>query len=468
MICEIFRGSIIHSLSLEDLEIIQDGVLGIDAEGVILFCEPFSELAQLENKFSFTFNQTKHKVLQQGEFLIPGFVDTHCHAPQYPNMGVGTDLPLLKWLEKYTFPLEARLKNIHLARDVFLKCVSRSIANGTTLCSYFGTLDCDATLELAKICNQLGQRALVGKVNMNQMAPDYYTENSCQQSVKETLRFLQSLAALKLDLVEPILTPRFAVSCSEELLTEIGNLARRENLRIQSHLSETIPECALVENMYPDSSSYTHVYQRNGILGPRTVMAHCNYLSDSEFELLSQTKTSIAHCPNSNFTMGSGVCFVGKALQAGISVGLGTDVSGGTCLSILNSIRFAMICSQVVRLREASALLPGAYMNQPRFHKMVDFEQAPASLSVAQVFYLATLGGAQALSMAHLVGNFEPGKQFDALVVDPFSRTQSMEKSPVHFFEGFTLMDNFQKFLISGDDRNISQVYVKGVQRKKA
>eukprot|EP01135_Chromosphaera_perkinsii_P005220 Nk52_evm3s326 gene=Nk52_evmTU3s326 len=482
---KVFRGVIIHCVRLggiatvtNKLEYLPQGCLGLNPTGKIVFCCDVKELAEKEKMFGFAIDNVEVHQLKNTQMLIPGFIDTHCHAPQFPNLGIGLDLPLLEWLQQYTFPTEAKIKDLKYAQDVYNKVVLRSLACGTTTCSYFGSIHKEGTLLLAELCFKYGQRAFVGKVNMDTMSPNFYCEES-GDSFRKTVEFVDVVNSKGYGtMIYPVLTPRFAVSCTEGLMKQLGEFAAsHRDIPIQTHLGETIPECQLIQDMFPNSDSYTHVYDKCGLLGSKTILAHCNYMSDEELKLIASRGASISHCPNSNFSLGSGVCSVKKILQFGIKTGLGTDVSGGTSPCILDSIRLALVASKMTSLKEKGAFSydPTENFNEnlknPKRRKSsLSFYEEKASsalphLSLDEAFYLSNLGGAEALGLDHITGNFEAGKEFDALVVDLSPSSLSTSEQTIHIFEKDTLKDKLQKFLICGDDRNIVGVYTQGQLR---
>lgn len=301
-------------------------------------------------------------------FLFPGLIDCHAHAPQYAQLGLGTDLPLLEWLEKYTFPTEAKFADPTFARRVYADAVSRALSNGTTTCLWFGSQHLAATKVLADVCYEKGFHGFVGKVRgeerggpcachhvniphqtcMDRNSPDFYVEASAEASLRDALELVRYVQGLKSPTVTPIITPRFAISCTPQLMTGLGKLAREHNLMIQSHISENEGEIAFVKSLHPESKHYADVYHSHGLLTDRTVMAHACHLLDDEVALLASTGASVAHCPNSNFTLCSGIAPVRKYLRAGIKVGLSTDMSGGYAHSMWEAMRAAMYCSAAV------------------------------------------------------------------------------------------------------------------------
>ncbi|KAF9581700.1 hypothetical protein BGW38_001187, partial [Lunasporangiospora selenospora] len=277
-IAKVFYGSLIHSVSLKEIEYIQKGLIFIDQAGKIakvLKNVSYDELeASLEGVSS---DKVQH--LNDDQFIIPGFVDTHIHAPQYTFCGNGHDLPLLEWLDTYTFPRESKFADREYASKLYSKAVARCLRNGTTSACWFATIHLESCKELVDIIHQQGQRAYVGKVNMNQNSPDFLVETT-ESSVRDTRAFIEYVKdeTTKRDhkpLVTPIVTPRFAISCTSELMSELGKLAAEYNVPIQSHLCENLNEIGFTMSLFPKSVNYTAVYADHGLLNDRTIMAHC-------------------------------------------------------------------------------------------------------------------------------------------------------------------------------------------------
>ena len=226
-----------------------DALLGVADDGRIAFlldlssgCEDVISAAQKEHGFDGSLIQR----LAPEEVLVPGMVDTHIHASQYSYTGTGYELPLLQWLETYTFPAESLLSDEEKAREVYEKVVKRTLKCGTTSAVYFATISTKSTELLADVVKELGQRALVGKVNMDRNSPDFYVETT-EKSVDDTLEFVEYVEKLTAGdagkmLVQPVITPRFVPTCSSELMTKLGDLAKEKNLHIQSHISENPDE----------------------------------------------------------------------------------------------------------------------------------------------------------------------------------------------------------------------------------
>ncbi|KAG0367985.1 hypothetical protein BGZ54_002883 [Gamsiella multidivaricata] len=433
-IAKVFYGALIHSLSIKEIEYIKQGLLFIDNQGKIAKLVKDVSQDKVEAALEGV-DREKVVHLTEDQFIIPGFVDTHIHAPQYTFCGNGHDLPLLEWLDTYTFPRESKFADKDYARKLYTKSVARSLRNGTTSACWFATIHLEACKELVSIIQEQGQRAYVGKVNMNQNSPDFLVETT-ESSVRDTRAFIEYVKDVnaQLDhkpLVTPIITPRFAISCTSDLLTELGKLAKEYDLPIQSHLCENLNEIGFTMSLFPNSVNYTSVYADHGLLNDRTIMAHCVHMKDEELDLMKEKNAGISHCANSNLNLKSGLADVRKMLNKDIKVGLGTDVAGGYSPSILEALRASRSVS-VAR-------------------------DAETTLVVAELFYLATMGGARVMELQDTIGNFEVGKEFDAILVNT-----SVENSPVDVFDHDCIETQFEKYLFVGDDRNNEKIFVQG------
>ncbi|KIK59779.1 hypothetical protein GYMLUDRAFT_226708 [Collybiopsis luxurians FD-317 M1] len=404
--------------------------------------------------------------LHEGQFIMPGFIDTHTHAPQVPNLGTGYQYELLDWLEKFTFPLEAKFKDVEFAKAIYPSVVKRFIASGTTTCCYYGSLHLDSSKALADTAHSLGQRALIGKCNMDRHCPSYYIEDSADASVKDTHAFIAHVRSLSPGpsnnpnnpLIYPVLTPRFAISCTRNLLEALQVVATSDpHLHIQTHISENVKEIQFTKELYPECEHYAGVYDRYGLLRNNTILAHAVHLNDKEIELVAKRKAGVSHCPTSNFNLRSGMAQIGKYLDRGVKVGLGTDVSGGFSSSMLVAMRNASIASTVVALQNDPA---GASGNE-------EGKFSNRQLPLATLFYLATKGGAEVCALDHQTGSLEPGKSFDALIVDvrDGAGTSGGTRNPTLWGSSGSILDDMLgQFVFCGDDRNISAVFVQGKQ----
>ncbi|TEA41797.1 hypothetical protein DBR06_SOUSAS2410041, partial [Sousa chinensis] len=409
-LAHIFRGTFVHSTWTCPMEVLRDHLLGVSDSGKIVFLEEASQQEKLAKEWCF--KPCEIRELSHHEFFMPGLVDTHIHAPQYSFAGSNVDFPLLEWLTKYTFPTEHKFQSIDFAEEVYTRVVRRTLKNGTTTACYFATIHTDSSLLLAEITDKFGQRAFVGKVcmDLNDTVPEY--KETTEESIKETERYVCLdfvFDYFQYSRVQPIVTPRFSLSCSETLLGELGNIAKTHDLHIQSHVSENRDEVKAVKNLYPGYKNYTDVYDKNNLLTNKTVMAHGCYLSEEELDVFRERGASISHCPNSNLSLSSGLLNVPEVLKHGVKIGLGTDVAGGYSSSMLDAIRRAVMVSNVLSVNKINA----------------------KSLTLKEVFRLATLGGSQALGLDRQIGNFEVGKEFDALLINP-----KASDSPIDLFYG--------------------------------
>ncbi|XP_065372243.1 guanine deaminase [Calliphora vicina] len=457
---KVFVGQIIHTKSLKEFVLYTNGFVAVDKNGKIAGVGENYNL-WFSNKPDYPPN-AEVITLNKEQFLMPGLIDCHIHAPQVAQIGLGLDMPLMEWLNTYTFPLEAKFTDQDFAAKVYKKVVETTIKSGTTLASYFGTNNKDSTLILAKEAVEQGQRALVGKVCSNCNSPDFYVEETID-SLDATKEFVNDMDKLNSNLVKPTITPRFAISCTMELMKSLGDLAKTHNLHIQSHISESVAEIDFVKELF--TCSYAQVYDNAGLLTNKTVMAHAVHLEEEEMLLFKKTGTSVAHCPASNTMLSSGFCDVLRLIKNGIKVGLGTDVSGGNSISIQDAILRALDVSHHLEFIKKQDIkgcgkLPANTDNAQ--YTPLDYKQA---------IYLATLGGAEALALDAVCGNFVKGKEFDALIVDT-------SVYPLHNFglynaedyakksDEVKLLEMVQKFIYVGDDRNIVKVYVAGKQIK--
>ena len=328
-----------------------------------------------------------------GKLIIPGLSDLHLHASQYPNTGLGLDLELLDWLDTYTFPEESKYKDIEYAKKAYQTFVDDLAKTATTRASIFATLHTNMTLLLMDLLEQKKICAYVGKVGMDRNCPDFYIEKNGKE---ETLRFVEECQKRNYKFVKPIITPRFTISCTDEYMKYMGELAKKYNIAVQSHLSENFGEIDFVRQLRPNDKFYGESYDKNGLFGKevKTVMAHCVHCPKEESELIKKNGVYIAHCPTSNSNISSGICPAGRYLREGCNIGIGSDISGGHTLDLFEVIRHAIQVSKM-NLR---------YINP---------KEKPLTLS--ETFFMATNKGG---SFFGKVGVFEKDYEFDAIVLD--------------------------------------------------
>ena len=377
----VLKGDVCHSLSPREVCCVEGGYLVcVDGRSAGVFEELPECYAALP------------LVDCTGRLVIPGLCDIHLHAPQYAFRGLGMDLELLDWLNTHTFPEETRYADLDYAArayDVFASDLRRS---ATTRAVVFGTVHVPATELLMDKLEATGLVTYVGKVNTDRNAPEGLVETSAG-SAEATRRWLEDVSG-RYERTRPIITPRFTPSVTDGLMAELGALCEKYDLPAQSHLSENPSEVSWVKELCPWSSCYADAYDHFGLLGEKTVMAHCVHSSDEEVELLRRTGTYVAHCPQSNAQLASGIAPVRRYLDLGMSVGLGTDVAGGASLSMFRCMADAVAAS---KLR----------------WRLVDQSLAP--LTTQEALWLATAGGG---SFFGRVGSFAEGYELDVLVLD--------------------------------------------------
>lgn len=363
--------------------------------------------------------------------LIPAMNDMHVHAPQYRNQGIAMDLELLPWLKNYTFPEEKKYADTAYAERMYRRFVRDLWRFGTMRSCVFATIHTDSTRLLMQLFQEAGLGAMVGKVAMNRNCPPELSE-----TMEDMIEGYEALIAefYKPDaLVRPIITPRFVPSCTPEMLQACGNLAAKYQMPVQSHLSENISEIELVQNLEKESSNYGDAYNRYGLFGQTpTIMAHCVWTAGEELELMKKNGVMVAHCPTSNLNLASGLAPIRTFIEEGIPVGLGSDISGGHDLNIFRMMVFAIQISK---------------MHYQQNH-------AKPFLTLSEVFWLATKSAG---SFFGRVGSFEPGYEFDALVID--------DRDLNH--DHYSLLHRLERFIYLGDDRQIVRRFCQGQEIKE-
>ena len=358
--------------------------------------------------------------------LIPAMNDMHVHAPQVHNQGVAMDLELLPWLQNYTFPEEAKYADVHYAERMYRRFLHTQWLFGTMRSVVFGTVHTESTRLLMQLYQEAGMGAWVGKVAMNRNCPD-----ALKEDVEAAVAGNEQLIAAfnRPDaLVRPIITPRFVPSCTPELLHACGELAAKYQLPVQSHLSENTSEIAWVAQLEPESQSYGDAYNRYGLFGQTpTIMAHCVWTSGNELELMKRNGVMVAHCPTSNFNIASGMAPIRQFLDEGLRVGLGSDISGGHDLNMFRMMVYAIQVSK---------------MQYQQNHEK-------AFLTLPEVFWIATKSAG---SFFGKVGSFEPGYDFDALVID----------DAVLYPSEYSLLHRLERYIYLGDDRQIVHRFCRG------
>ena len=365
--------------------------------------------------------------------LIPAMNDMHVHAPQYRNQGIAMDLELLPWLQNYTFPEEKKYADAAYAERMYRRFIRDMWRFGTMRSCVFATIHTQSTRLLMNLFREAGMGAMVGKVAMNRNCPPELIESvedmvaGNEALIAEFPQYSPLTSSLS-PLVRPIITPRFVPSCTSEMLQACGDLAAKYQLPVQSHLSENMAEIQWVHTLERESTSYGDAYNRYGLFGQTpTIMAHCVWTAGEELELMKRNRVMVAHCPTSNLNIASGLAPIRTFIEEGVPVGLGSDISGGHDLSIFRMMVYAIQVSKM--------------------HYRQNHERA--FLTLPEVFWLATKSAG---SFFGRVGSFEPGYEFDAVVIDDHDLNH----------DNYSLLHRLERFIYLGDDRHITHRFCRG------
>jgi guanine deaminase len=412
------KGTCIYSKSKEILQITDGYVISDNgiSQGI------YEELPQ-EYKDITVYDYT-------GKLIIPGLIDLHLHAPQYPFRSTGMDLELLEWLNTYTFPEEAKYSDIEYASKAYSIFVEDLMNSPTTRACIFGTIHRESTLILMDMLEATGMKTMVGKVNMDRNCPDYLREESSEKSIADTIRFIEQSIKNYTNTV-PILTPRFIPTCSDELMKSLGKLKEKYKLSLQSHLSENHSEIEWVKQLHPDVEVYACAYEKLDSFHPagKTIMAHCIYLTEKEEELLKSRNVYIAHCPESNMNLSSGIAPIRKFMNKDLYIGLGSDIAAGSSVNLFRAMSYAIQSSKM-------------------HWRLVDSSCIP--LTMEEVFYMATKGGG---SFWGKVGSLEKGYQMDAIV---------LSDDNIQVLELLSPKERLERLIYLGTNENIAAKLVSG------
>ncbi|MGX2038793.1 guanine deaminase [Methylocaldum sp. MU1018] len=360
------------------LEIIERGALAIDRSGrIVLAGEHGSVFAACPES----------AIVDHGSaWLIPGLIDAHLHFPQfYATAGFGKDL--LDWLNNTVYPAEALFADERFAGPAAERFVERLLACGTTTALVFGSQFYGANVALFDAARQSGIRLIAGMTLMDRNAPP-----ALLRTAEQSADSVEKLVGLCRNdpLLHYAVTPRFALSCSPELLELCSALLRSHpESYLQTHINETRREIDAVRAAFPQNRHYLDVYDSFGLITERTVLAHSIHTTEAEMHRMAEASCAVCHCPTSNAYLGSGLFPLRRHLRHGIPVALGTDIGAGTQFSVWREL------SETYKVQQLQGL----------------------TLNAGQLLYLATLGGAKALGLEHETGNFEPGKSADFFVL---------------------------------------------------
>ena len=414
---KVYKAHILFTKEKNRFEVFENGYVTVDANGRVVGVS-----ANLTES-----DRADAEVIDFGDrLLIPAMNDMHVHAPQVHNQGVAMDMELLPWLQNYTFPEESKYVDVHYAERMYRRFLHTQWLFGTMRSVVFATVHTESTRVLMKLYQEAGMGALVGKVAMNRNCPDALCEDveaAVEGNERLIAEFNQSDA-----LVRPIITPRFVPSCTPELLQACGELANKYQMPVQSHLSENTSEIAWVQDLEKESTCYGDAYNRYGLFGQTpTIMAHCVWTEGEELELMKRQGVMVAHCPTSNLNIASGLAPVRTFLDEGLRIGLGSDISGGHDLNMFRMMVYAIQVSKM--------------------HYQHDHNKS--FLTLPEVFWIATKSAG---SFFGKVGSFEPGYDFDALVIN----------DSVLYPSEYSLLHRLERFIYLGDDRQIEHRFCRG------
>lgn len=416
----ILKGNIIYSKNLKELEICEQGYLVFE-NGIVT-----GVYQDLPKEYQ------EDDIEDYGDkLIIPGLTDLHAHAPQYAFRGLGMDMELLEWLNANTFSEEAKMQDLDYAKKSYRIFVENLKKSATTRACVFATVHRPATMLLMDMLEASGMATMVGKVNMDRNTPDYLCEESAEVSAYETVEWIKDVLHRKYKNTQPILTPRFIPSCSDELMDMLKMIQMRYELPVQSHLSENFGEIEWVKELCPWSKFYGDAYDTFGLFGVdcRAVMAHCVYSGEDEIMRMKENGVFVAHCPESNLNLSSGIAPIRRYLEEGIQVGLGSDLAAGSTENMFAAMAYAIQASKM-------------------YWRFLDSTKKP--LSAEEAFYLATKGGGAFFGK---VGSFEAGYEMDAVVLDD-ARAGHPQKLDVK--------QRLERMIYLADDREICAKYVKG------
>jgi guanine deaminase len=411
----LLKGHIIEAKTFGDPEITKNGCIAV-RDGIV------------EGVFtSVPDAYADAKILDYSDKLIlQGFSDMHLHAPQYPMLGMGMDLPLMEWLKAYTFKTEARFTDTDFARETYRRLARELANNGTTRVCIYSSFHTDATLILMEELERAGVGGYAGKVNMDRDSCE--CQEGTGESERETLRWLEG--AERFSLVKPILTPRFTPSCTNELMRWLGETAKERGLFVQSHLSENKKEIALVKELHPDCEQYWQTYDKYGLWTDHTIMAHCVHSDAREQQAMIDHNVLCVHCPDSNINICSGFAPVRQMKERGVWVALGSDIAGGAQLPMLQ------VLTGCLRMSKARAIA-------------TDGEEP--FLTVGEAYYLATSAGSRYFGDRD---GFAPGNELHAVVLDDAALPPAARE--------LTIKERFERAVYLSGERQIVAVFGSG------
>lgn len=441
------QGNAFYSLDFDKIKYVNNGIFCVNDEGYIdeVYEEKDKDYDLIRLKY---LKNGKLRILSDSEVMLPGFVDLHIHASQWPQAGTALDKPLETWLGEYTFPLESRYKDLEFANEVYRGIISSTLRHGTTTALYFATVDTESSILLARLCGELGQRGLVGKVVMDdpKANPEYCRDSSPEEAINETEKFINEVFKIKglyKQKVYPVVTPRFIPSCTSEALEGLAMLAKKYDVHIQTHCSESDWAHQFVKEKYGLNDA--QALDKFGLITSKTVIAHAPFLETDDLKLIAEKKTTIAHSPLSNAYFANSVLPLKDFASKGVNIGMATDISGGYSPSMYQAIRQAVISSRMLQ-DGVNPLL----QSDVRGRK-------DSSITLNNAFYSATVAAGIALDLP--IGRLEKGYSFDIQIID-------INNNIPRFYKEKNIEDLLHKILLLSESSNIKEVWVQGSRVK--
>ena len=412
-----YKGNIIYTKTYHEFTLLADGYIVVDDQGKVKDCYPALP--------------EEYKGIEVVDFgnrlIISGFTDCHVHASQMPTIGIGYNTELIEWLDTLTIPQEIRLHDKEYAKKVYHDFAKELLKYGITHSIIMTTIHADSASILVDELCQTGLKAYVGKVCEDCNTLEDAMEKT-DVAIAESERFIRENID-KSDLVRPIVTPTLSMICTRELMTALAEQAEKYDLPIQAHLSENLSEIDFTLKFFGDCKDFTETYEKAGIMTKaQTMVAHSIHLSQREKELIRDRGILVGHCPNSNLNLLSGVMKLAEYNDLGIRTGLGSDLAGGHTLNMFQNM--------VAAIQEGGMHYVNHTYDRP--------------VTAAEAFYCATKAGG---SFFGKTGSFEPGYDFDALVIND---------SDALLYNDFTLQQRAERMIYCSDDRNIEKVFVNG------
>jgi len=424
---DVLYGKILNPKPNGEIELIENGFLEFDKNS-----GEITNLGQADLK-KFSANGGAKRI------IIPGLIDLHSHIPQLPGVAKNAN-ELLPWLKNHIFPLEVKFQDVDYAERIARFFFTEALRFGTTTIVAYASVHKESTDVVFQVARDIGIRAFIGKVMMDRDMKRYPEELPLMsRNIKDSLDLAKKWHNSNGGLLQYIFSPRFAATCTMRLLQKTAEVAKDGDFFIQTHLAENQSEIKFIKSLFEKERqrvpTNTHIFKKSNILGEKTLLAHCLYLSNLELQIIAESQSKIVHCPTSNIFLQSGFMPLRRYQSHNISIGIGTDVAGGYTLSVFNCMRDAIETSKIVNL---------LYDNRPS-----PFLTAP------EAFWIATYGNAKILRLENKIGSLDKNKEADIVVIS----TNSL----FNFYNNHNSVENILENLIYlPHTYSIEKVFVRG------